>query len=79
MNLLILPSNSSFDYYPENTVANYKTKLGQNYVLSNDWEVALTEIQYTRNWVSFEDNEAEFVSSRMHDDVYNSKNLRSLT
>jgi hypothetical protein len=65
---VLLPSNSSFDYYPENTVAHYKTRLAQDYALSGDWEVALTEIQYTRNWVSFEENEAEFVLIKLHDD-----------
>ena len=41
---LTLPSNSSMDYYPSNTVARYITKLPQVTELDGDWEVALTEI-----------------------------------
>jgi len=39
-----LPSNSSMNYYPSNTVARYTTKLPQVTELDGDWEVALTEI-----------------------------------
>lgn len=52
---LVLPSNSSFEYYPENTVAHYHTHLPKEISLSGDWEVGLQEIQYTRNWSSFEE------------------------
>ena len=41
---LTLPSNSSMDYYPENTVARYTTKLPNTIELESDWEVGLTEI-----------------------------------
>lgn len=41
---LTLPSNSSMEYYPENTVARYTTKLNSQIELEGDWEVGLTEI-----------------------------------
>ena len=41
---LTLPSNSSMNYYPSNTVARYATKLPQVMELEGDWEVALAEI-----------------------------------
>ena len=41
---LTLPSNSSMNYYPSNTVARYATKLPQVMELEGEWEVALTEI-----------------------------------
>jgi len=41
---LTLPSNSSMDYYPENTVARYTTKLGNAIELEGDWEVGLLEM-----------------------------------
>lgn len=45
-----LPSNSSMDYFPENTQASYRTKLSSPLMLSGEWEVALTEIFMSRNW-----------------------------
>ena len=41
---LTLPSNSSMDYYPNNTVAQYTTKLNRVIELDGDWEIGLTEI-----------------------------------
>lgn len=44
---ITLPSNSSMEYYPSNTLAKYTTKLHRRIVLDNaDWEVALVEMQY---------------------------------
>lgn len=46
-----LPSNViSSDLFPENLVCNYRTKLPQTIRLSNEWEVAMTEISYTYSW-----------------------------
>ena len=41
---LTLPSNSSMKYYPENTVAQFTTKLNNMIELDGDWEVGLAEI-----------------------------------
>ena len=41
---LTLPSNSSTDCYPENTVARFTTKLPNNIDLEGEWEVGLSEI-----------------------------------
>jgi len=41
-----LPSNSSTDYYPENTVARYTTKLADKIELESEWEVGLAEISF---------------------------------
>ena len=41
---LTLPSNSSMDYYPENTVARYTTKLANTIELECNWEVGLLEM-----------------------------------
>ena len=46
---LTLPSNSSMDYYPENTVAQYRTKLISTIELDGEWEVGLTEISIPSN------------------------------
>ncbi len=47
---LTLPSNSSMDYYPDNTLTTYTTKLSQPLELEGEWEVGLAEIQYPRSW-----------------------------
>jgi len=39
-----LPSNSSAEYYPDNTVSRYTTKLADKIELEGDWEVGLAEI-----------------------------------
>jgi len=55
---ITLPSNSSMEYYPDNTLAKYTTKLHQHVSLDTDnWEVALVEIQYPTLFESLDDNE----------------------
>ena len=41
-----LPSNSSMECYPGNTVARYTTKLADKIELEGDWEVGLAEISF---------------------------------
>ena len=45
-----LPSNSSMDYFPDNTQSSYRTKLFSPIVISGEWEVALSEVYMSRNW-----------------------------
>ena len=48
---LTLPSDSSFAYHPENTVANFTTRLHHAIDLGNEeWEVGLSEIIYPNLW-----------------------------
>jgi len=39
-----LPSNSSTECYPDNTVARYTAKLADKIEIEGDWEVGLAEI-----------------------------------
>jgi hypothetical protein len=55
---LILPSNSSLDYFPDNSLANYKTKLPQYFDLSGEWEVGLSEIQFPISWYNVSEKES---------------------
>ena len=41
---MILPSNSSMEYYPKNTAACYTTKLADSVELEGDWEVGLAKM-----------------------------------
>ena len=51
------PQYSSMEYYPENIVANFKTRVANPIPLEGDWDVALCEIQYKRMWytINYED------------------------
>jgi len=44
--LMILPSNSSMRYFPENTTTSFITELPHTVHLHGEWEVALSEIQF---------------------------------
>ena len=52
---LTLPSNSSEKYYPGNTLTHFITKLHNDISLSGDWEVALVDIMYPRNWYNIDE------------------------
>ena len=45
-----LPSNSSMDYYPDNTLSDFTTKLFKPINLSGEYEVALTEISFPHSF-----------------------------
>ena len=55
---ITLPSNASMDIYPQNTVAQYVTKLADTVELDGSWEVGLVEIIYPHIWKNVRDNEA---------------------
>lgn len=42
---VVLPSNSSVNYFPENTTTHFVTQLPQQIRLQGTWSVAITEIQ----------------------------------
>jgi hypothetical protein len=47
---LTLPSNSSMEFFPDNTLTEFTTKLSSTIELTNEWEVGLAEIMFPRNW-----------------------------
>ena len=46
----VLPSNSSMDIHPNNTLAQYITNLPRRISLHGEWECGLTEIHYPHDW-----------------------------
>ena len=46
------------NYYPDNTLTTYSTKLAQPVDLDGSWEVGLAEIQYPRSWDNVRSAEA---------------------
>jgi hypothetical protein len=55
---LTLPSNSSMNYCPNNTLTHYTTKLPKITDLDGAWKIGLAEIQYPHSWYSVMNNEA---------------------
>ena len=48
---LVLPSNSSRNFYPDNTMSHYTTRLSKTIELEGGpWECALVEILFTKTW-----------------------------
>ncbi len=47
---LTLPSNSSQQFFPDNTLTEFTTKLPSTIQLKNEWEVGLAEIMFPRSW-----------------------------
>jgi hypothetical protein len=47
---LTLPSNSSQQFFPDNTMTEFTTKLASTIELSSEWEVGLAEIMFPRSW-----------------------------
>ena len=58
---LYLPSNSSMGYYPENTLAHFKTKLHNTIELEGDWEIGLSEIHFPKTWYTVAKEGAEII------------------
>ena len=65
---ITLPSNSSMNYYPENTVTKYKTHLAQPISLEGDWEVGLFEFEYHRTWYNVEEKDSKIRFDHMKDE-----------
>src|SRR6267154_1884331 len=47
---LTLPSNSSQEFFPDNTLTEFTTKLASTIELTSEWEVGLAEIMFPRSW-----------------------------
>ena len=54
---LTLPSNSSMNHYTDNNASHHYTKLRQTVDLSGDFEVGLSEIQFSNSYCNVEKGE----------------------
>lgn len=75
---LVLPSNSSLAYFPDNATTCYTTHLSREVRLTGDWLVALAEIHIPSTVIHIQENEANYTfilgeeeehSSRENDDI----------
>ena len=53
---LHLPSNSSLDKFPNNTLTEYRIGLPQTVSLTGDWEVGVAEVHYPHSWKNVQGN-----------------------
>lgn len=58
---LTLPSNSSMNYFPNNTSANFTTHLPHPISLDGSWEVALDEIHYPCSLLTVSEQSAIYI------------------
>jgi hypothetical protein len=73
-----LPSNSS-SYFPENTMENYKTKLTRKIDFGkDDYEVALTEINYFNVYNVFWEEDEKEKTVKLHFKEKKDRNVVSL-
>jgi len=66
---LTLSSDSSSILYPQNRTGKFRTNLASTIYLDGCWEVALSEIHYTNNWVNLRERALiEFSFQHYHAD-----------
>lgn len=73
--LLILPSNSSMKYYPDNTVTHFITQLPNTLKLQGEWAVALTEIQFPRTFIHVDKTSPHVMAKAFKLKVNNNKTV----
>ena len=57
---ITLPSNSSLQYFPQNSLTQFKTKLAKQIIHDESkCEVALAEISFPKTWVNVQPDENE--------------------
>ena len=57
---ITLPSDSSMQYYPDNTIAHYVTKLPERIHLDGDYEIGLAEIIYPHSWYNIDNYDDKY-------------------
>ena len=65
---MVLPSNSSMTYFPDNTTCCFTTRLQREIKLHDEWFVGLVEIHISCSIVHFQDNEASYTFHTAEED-----------
>jgi hypothetical protein len=55
-----LPSDSTADYYPNNMVAPFVTKLPEHIRLEGDYEIELAEFIYSHSWYNADNKDGKY-------------------
>lgn len=76
---LTLPSDSSRNYFPENKISHFVTRLSAPIELKGEWEVGLVEFIYPHTWynvnhstnlIGFDFNDGKIVGRRIPPGFY---------
>ena len=60
---IVLPSNSSLDYFPDNSLAKYTVKLPQHLDFSDgNWEVGVMEVMFYKSWHNLQDGAKIYIT-----------------
>jgi hypothetical protein len=60
------------DYFPNNTLASFTTRLPEMLDLDGSWEIELAEIQYPHSWYNVRINEVWVLFTDRHHEKHNS-------
>ena len=60
---IVVTSDASTEQHPENKAANFKMQLPNQLHLSEDWEVAMTNIVYPHTWQNVQRNQVSYLLS----------------
>ena len=63
---ITLPSNSSMEYYPDNSLTSFRTHFDSPLLLPEAYEAALTEIILPTEWSNVHDDELFLCARRVH-------------
>ncbi len=69
---VVLPSNSSAAFYPGNTHSNYIVKLAKTIIVNEDYEVALVETFFQRNWYNVTSKDCTVEIVKTADSIFKS-------
>ena len=61
---LTTASNASTEYFPENTVTNFTTRLSKVVELDQNWVVGLAEKHYPKSWANVTEGENRIIVTR---------------
>ena len=65
-----LPSNNSMNYFPNNVLSSFKTKLATPLSLQGGWEVALVEFIYPFSWFNVNSRNNKFSFLEENQEIY---------
>ena len=65
---MVLPSNSSMTYFPENTTCCFTTHLQREIKLHDEWLMGLVKIYIPCSIVHFQDNETSYTFHTAEED-----------
>src|SRR5271156_3095063 len=75
---IILPSNVSPRFFPENRISSYKVKLPKRFVFNSDeYEVGMTEFTYVNSVKTFNDKSNRYVACTWYEPSSDSRNSKS--